>query len=151
MSSIQYLKFCWAMWVGAIIFMVALMLFLHCFPFVFMFVMLAFCCSSLYVLPFFLSLLSFLFNCVPFCLLFILFSSIFTCAHGCLLTNMFKVLNYQCSCEYKCFSQFWLFQICALLIMFILVNYCVVNVGVPIHDLFSFHHVHTYVPQWMNL
>lgn len=66
MSSIQYLKFCWAMWVGAIIFMVALMLFLHCFPFVFMFVMLAFCCSSLYVLPFFLSLLSFLFNCVPF-------------------------------------------------------------------------------------
>jgi hypothetical protein len=42
------------------------MLFLHCSPFVFMFVLLAFCCSSLYVLLLCSSLLSFLFNCVPF-------------------------------------------------------------------------------------
>jgi hypothetical protein len=64
-----------------------LMLSLHCFSFVFMFVMLVFCCSNL---------LSFLYNCVPlylcvcsYCLLFILFSSLFTYAHGCL-----KVLSY---------------------------------------------------------
>ncbi len=110
MGSIQYLKSCWAMWVGAIIFMVVLMLFLHCSPFAFMFVMLAFCCSSLYVLPLCSSLLSFLFNCVPFylcvcsfCFLFILFSFLLTCAHGCLLLIMFKVLSCWCSCEYKFF------------------------------------------------
>jgi hypothetical protein len=35
--------------------------------------------------------------------LFILFSFLLTCAHGCLLLIMFKVLSCWCSCEYKFF------------------------------------------------
>ncbi len=43
------------------------------------------------------------------------------------------------------FLSFGYVQVRALLIMFILVNYYVVNVGVPIHDPFSFHHVHKFL------